>query len=546
MRRRPRSGIRLSPALVLVTSAFFAGNAIALAPDVETLPCDVAGVLAAPVTAPAGPKLADGLFLVGANRTRLTPSPTLFGGTFWQTSGCFEVDQANPDLTHTLPSPGHGWPFTPPDCIYLGGFGIGPARAARAEGPGGIWVRSLAVSNGAATFVYSIIDATGYFYRYQGGACADCGIHDMRAALSTAFGVPVENLVIGATHSHSAPDGYGGWGGLPPWYWSQIRDSVIASQKQAVANLEPATLQIGLGLVRQLNGQRRDFYYSTPDYTAGWLQAKRTDGSVIATLANYAAHPTIVNGNGGFPVLHADWPGAAARHFEALYGGVGLLFEGGLGNMSVARLDGDGETGSAENTGIAFADAIARNIAIEPHPLTTNEMETNVVVIQHPVMTNQGLAVLGTLGLFSREFLPTGPGAAGPGAYHWTKSPGGPGELRSCVSVAPIQIQAVVGAHRIGRLGIAFAPGEIFSNISTVLKSERKQNDALLVFGQTNDSLGYIMQSFEYDYKGGGPLAAVTQYGTMTGEYEEVFNLDHCLGDHVLQQLLDSTAALGL
>ena len=54
------------------------------------------------------------------------------------------------------------------------------------------------------------------------------------------------------------------------------------------------------------------------------------------------------------------------------------------------------------------------------------------------------------------------------------------------------------------------------------------------------------MQSFEYDYKGGGPLAAVTQYGTMTGEYEEVFNLDHCLGDHVLQQLLDSTAALGL
>src|SRR5439155_1765428 len=141
-------------------------------------------------------------------------------------------------------------------------------------------------------------------------------------------------------------------------------------------------------------------------------------------------------------------------------------------------LAGDGATRSAENTGIAFADAIAHDIAIEPHPLTTNEMETNVVVIQHPVMTNQGLAVLGTLGLFSREFTPTGPGAAGPGAYHWTKSPGGPGELRSCVSVAPIQIQAVVGAHRIGRLGIAFAPGEIFSNISTVLKSERKQNDA--------------------------------------------------------------------
>ncbi len=36
----------------------------------------------------------------------------------------------------------------------------------------------------------------------------------------------------------------------------------------------------------------------------------------------------------------------------------------------------------------------------------------------------------------------------------------------------------------------------------------------------------------------------VTEYGTETGEYEEVFSIDHCFGDHVPQPLLDGTRAV--
>ena len=56
-----------------------------------------------------------------------------------------------------------------------------------------------------------------------------------------------------------------------------------------------------------------------------------------------------------------------------------------------------------------------------------------------------------------------------------------------------------------------------------------------------NDALGYIIQSFEFDASGN----VVTEYGTRTGEYEEVFAVDRCIGDHVLQTILDATAALG-
>lgn len=51
----------------------------------------------------------------------------------------------------------------------------------------------------------------------------------------------------------------------------------------------------------------------------------------------------------------------------------------------------------------------------------------------------------------------------------------------------------------------------------------------------------YLIQSFEFDVTGN----AATEYGTQTGEYEEVFALDRCLGDHVVDTLLRSTSALG-
>jgi hypothetical protein len=157
----------------------------------------------------------------------------------------------------------------------------------------------------------------------------------------------------------------------------------------------------------------------------------------------------------------------------------------------------------------------------------------------HPVSTNPGLVGLGAIGLFDREFTPGTPGSGAPGTYSWSKDDG-PGQARSCTSNGPT-IVTTVGAHRIGELLVGFAPGEIFSTVAEVVKEDANNTTVAMVLGQTNDALGYIIQSFEYDLQGN----AVTEYGTQTGEYEEVFALDRCLGDHVTQTLLDSAGALG-
>jgi hypothetical protein len=254
----------------------------------------------------------------------------------------------------------------------------------------------------------------------------------------------------------------------------------------------------------------------------------------------------------GESILHADWPGAAARRFESIYGGVGLLFEGGLGNVSITEASGDTDEESAENTGRAFADAVAHDIKRGGALLASNEMAAAAQDITHPASTNPALVTLATVGLFDRELTPGTAGAGIPGVYHGSRAGelSSSGEdndpqpdgalLRGCTSAGPTVV-TTTGAHRIGELIVAFAPGEIFSNIAEVVKERADRTIVTVVLGQTNDALGYIIQSIEYDLQGN----IVTEYGTGTGEYEEVFSIDRCFGDHVLEAMLESTRRLG-
>jgi len=95
-------------------------------------------------------------------------------------------------------------------------------------------------------------------------------------------GIPPENILIGVTHTHSAPDAYGftdenGQVGADfeylEWCVSQIADAV----NEAVNNLEPAVLKINVGKAR---GKIAYNYYAPKLYDprCGVMQAIATDG----------------------------------------------------------------------------------------------------------------------------------------------------------------------------------------------------------------------------------------------------------------------------
>ncbi|MDT7618463.1 MAG: hypothetical protein QOF00_5910, partial [Pseudonocardiales bacterium] len=479
---------------------------------------------------------------------------------------CVKEDQTviDPGATHLLGAAqnGHlppGWPKSE-NCIYLGGYGIGPARAATGVDPyAGVHVRSVAVSNGDQTIVWQMLDMVGFFSRYRSDLCPEgCGMLDIREAIAngTKGKVPVANVAVAATHSHGGADGYGAWGGLPDWYRKEIRDQAVKSAYDALRALKPASISIGGIDARSFSNERRDTYYSAADYGATWMQARQLPteaggaAPVIATLVNFAAHPTMLGSSN--TLMHGDWPGTAAKEMHDRFGGVGLLVEGGLGNVSPsaprgtngADLNGDTKVDGYDNVirmARDFTSFIGTDIAKSGYALTSNVIKTKTETIEHPV-TNWGEVGLGVVNLLDREFLPGTVAAGGPNHYEWDKG-GPPG--RGCVAVAPTTIKTDVSAFRIGELIAVTGPGEVFGTMAEVAKSKGRSTatatDAngdvvpagqTMVFGQTQDSLGYIIQHFEVD-----PAGGVTSNAGL-GEYEEEFMLDRCFGDHVLQTQL--------
>ncbi|MDQ4064560.1 MAG: hypothetical protein M3161_00760 [Actinomycetota bacterium] len=503
-------------------------------------------------------------FLVGADKTSLAPSPQSY-----QPNGESRTDESQPEA-HWETDPGKcnlrsedarvyptldpnephaglfpdsalGWPHNP-DCIYLGGFGIGPTRASTGvDQEYGIWVRSLAISNGKDTVLFQVVDTVGYFYRYRPDVCDECGIKDMREKIASEVGIPAHNVTIASTHTHGGADTYGGWGGVPKWYWHQMRDSIVASGIRAVDNVQPASLSAGNFDARTFGSERRDFYYSNPDYWSHWLQAANPEGKTIATLINHAAHPTITGSRN--TLLHADWPGALNKELETRLGGVALTIEGGLGNMSA--------TGGLANMSTTFADVLTREMGRVSTPVTDNTIKAAERVIEHPV-TNWGEFGIAAIGGFDREFTPESEGATGPRPYPDVREESGPvqdvagspneapGLVRSCVSAGPVGVKTPVTAYNVGGVRFFTGPGELFSTLTEVVKAETRGSVETFVFGNANDALGYIIQSFEFDEL----TNVATHYGTdaagsPTAEYEEVFALDRCFGDHVLDAMLD-------
>jgi hypothetical protein len=268
---------------------------------------------------------------------------------------------------------------------------------------------------------------------------------------------------------------------------------------------------------------------------------------VIATLVNFAAHPVVL---GSQPVMHGDWPATAAKALGDQLGGVGFVMEGGLGNVSPSRpvergqdLTGDGVYDQYDRViemGEDFAAFIGADISRGGHRTVDNEVVAVSETIEHPV-TNWLEAGLGVAGLLDRDFLP-GDAAGAAGTYQWAKS-GDQAQLRSCATAAPLTIKTEVSGYRIGDLVVLTGPGELFSNMSQVVKSRARRNalggGQAMVFAQMQDSLGYIIQSFEVD-----PAGGVTTYAGVA-EYEETFMLDRCFGDHVLDTQLSIIPRLG-
>ena len=193
-----------------------------------------------------------------------------------------------------------------------GGMGTpNPAREKRGE----LTARALVLRKGDVSVAIVSLDLIG-FPSVLGDR--------VRAKVSR---IPADHILIGSTHTHSAPDCYafpdgkgGHTGDLK--FMASVCDKAAEAVNEAIDRLQPAWIKIATG---EAQGKIAYNYYAPDlyDRRMSVIQAVTAQGKPIATLVNYAVHPEVLGNDIG--VLSPDLVGPLCEKIESTGGGTALF-----------------------------------------------------------------------------------------------------------------------------------------------------------------------------------------------------------------------------
>lgn len=329
--------------------------------------------------------------------------------------------------------------------------------------------------------------------------------------------IPAENILIGSTHTHSAPDCYG----FPDFsggferkleYMDFVCKQAAIAINQAIDDLQPAQLKIATG---EAKGKIAYNYYAPELYDPRMsiIQAVKHDGKVIGTLVNYAIHPEVLGNKLG--ITSPDLVGPLCDKLEEDLGGMAMFMNGAQGGMITADnriLDKPSDPIHAK-----WHDSRRWSECLRIGHLMASEAER---IISDAKLQKDPALVCDSLDV---KFPVDSP-------VMWTM-------IRSSPLKYPHNSDRSVTSRmnliNIGDAQIVTIPGEALPNIGYYLKRKMRGKHNLL-FGLTNDAFGYILtkvdfNSFErYDY------ISETSLGEMTGEI---------LIENALKMVLNAPAA---
>jgi hypothetical protein len=247
------------------------------------------------------------------------------------------------------------------DNIYMGAYGApftrGPAQGVHDP----IFARSFAIEGNGGGVVMAIVDLPGMGNRIT---------RDVRAKVAAMTGLDAAQVLVGSTHSHSAPDFMGLWGGVPAGYREWLVDQTAASMAAAWEGRVPAELRVATGKAPANN--RRGWGFTDDDMTI--LDAFDLEQQRIGAMVVFAAHPVVLGEDN--KEISCDYPGYMVQSLEAELGAPVALFNGTLGDATPKVPDGmyADDFARAEAYGDLLAaiaaDILAGEAAISPPTLT--------------------------------------------------------------------------------------------------------------------------------------------------------------------------------
>jgi neutral ceramidase len=344
--------------------------------------------------------------------------------------------------------------------------------AARTEGHKGIHdnlhVRAIAIDNGTTRAAVLTADLIGFSHRFW---------DRVTERIASEMHIPRENILLCATHTHSAPSP-GTYesiasAGAHAQYISRVEAALIQAVRQAIESMQPARVGAGIGRAN-VNVNRRALMADgtwrlginpdgPSDKTVSVVKFEATDGRPIAILSNYAVHGTGM-GQENY-LISADVPGATSRWVEKHFGDtvVAPWTSGAAGDQCPIY--------DRSASRFAGVEAIGRILGEE------------VVRVAQDIRSKAGDSIYGAQKVVScpgQRFVP-GPNGRRDGRFE---------------DADPLPIRLSV--LRIGDVALAGVSGEVLTGIGQRLMRESKSLRTIMLT-HCNGSSGYIPDDAAYE-----------------------------------------------
>ncbi len=338
------------------------------------------------------------------------------------------------------------------------------------------------------------------------------GIHQATSArIRQRCGLPPDNVVVAATHTHAAPVSMPGRLGAPadPAFLVALEDACVAAIRTAVENSKPCHLSAGMGADPDIARNRR--HAEGPlDRSLPVLQITDETGRVIAVLVSYACHPVVLGADNR--LMSADFPWALRDEIERAYPGAVAIFANGCaGDVNDGHAASASFTAEAQlNRDFAHAERLGRRIAAAAlaaplRPVTTNPTARNATVTL-PLDRPEG-----DLRVRAAEWqaeldagVPPPRSLLLPYWVAWASDN---------AAIPPGESQGRVTVLDWGDVVIAALPGEVFSETGLALRAACGTRTAF-VLAYADDTAGYIPPRPEYPFGGYEVDEAHRFYGT--------------------------------
>ena len=347
--------------------------------------------------------------------------------------------------------------ITPESSQWLMGYNARQSTGVRDR----IFHRAVAIDAGGQAFYLVASDLCLFSPSVYEEAARD---------LERELGIPRTHFWWSVTHSHATPE-VG-----PPGiykallgrsdheydrpYAALVKDALLRAVKEARSKMEPARIVFGQGVsMANINRRARDVDGTVSlglnpdgptDRQIGLIRLERPDGGLIALVANYAIHGTVMSGAN--LQISGDAPGVVSAYVEQKLGAPVLFVNGAAGNLApIYSVYADARSGHLTQFNVMLGDRILTAV----RAMSAGTGDVTLHATEQPIATpnREGLA--------------------------W------PEELAQDRGRVPVRFL------RINDTLIWAAPVELFCEIAIAVR-ERSPFSHTFYFGYTNGWFGYL------------------------------------------------------